>query len=59
MTVPAAAHVDLAAIRHNVGVLRELSPDLMVVVKADGYGHGILPVAEAAVDAGASWLGVA
>jgi alanine racemase len=61
MTVPATAHVDLAAIRHNVGVLRKMSPGagVMVVVKADGYGHGIVPVAEAAVAAGASWLGVA
>jgi alanine racemase len=32
---------------------------LLAVVKADGYGHGAVPVAEAALDAGASWLGVA
>jgi alanine racemase len=32
---------------------------LMAVVKADGYGHGAVPVARAALDAGASWLGVA
>ena len=31
----------------------------MAVVKADGYGHGAVPVARAAVDAGAAWLGVA
>ena len=31
----------------------------MVVVKADGYGHGMLPVARAARSAGAEWLGVA
>src|SRR4051794_13087447 len=30
----------------------------MAVVKADGYGHGAVPVAEAALAAGASWLGV-
>jgi alanine racemase len=31
----------------------------MAVVKADGYGHGLLPCARAALDGGASWLGVA
>src|SRR3712207_913324 len=31
----------------------------MAVVKADGYGHGLLPSARAALDGGASWLGVA
>ena len=31
----------------------------MVVVKADGYGHGMVPVARAARAAGAEWLGVA
>jgi alanine racemase len=58
--------VDLAAIRCNVRRLRELvsagpdpAPALMVVVKADGYGHGMVPVARAARDAGAEWLGVA
>jgi alanine racemase len=54
--------VDLAAIRHNVRRLRELTgPDaeMMVVVKADGYGHGMLASAGAARDAGAEWLGVA
>jgi alanine racemase len=54
--------VDLAAVRHNVRRLRELvGPDvaMMTVVKADGYGHGMVPVAHAAREAGASWLGVA
>lgn len=54
--------VDLGAIRHNVARLRELvgdGPALMVVVKADGYGHGMVPVARAAREAGADWLGVA
>ena len=64
--VPARAEVvvDLAAIRHNVRILRDLvSVDdpvqLMVVVKADAYGHGMVEVAEVARDAGADWLGVA
>lgn len=57
--------VDLAAIRHNVRRLREIttrdgnSPLMMTVVKADGYGHGMLPVAGAAREAGADWIGVA
>jgi alanine racemase len=53
--------VDLDAVRHNVATLREVVAPaaLMVVVKADGYGHGMLEVARAARDAGAEWLGVA
>lgn len=52
--------VDLAAIRHNVRTLRKLTGvAMMVVVKADGYGHGLLPSARAAREAGAGWLGVA
>ena len=52
--------VDLDAVRHNVGVLLAAAPGagLMAVVKADGYGHGAVPVARAALDAGATWLGV-
>jgi alanine racemase len=53
--------VDLGAIRHNVARLRALVAPaaLMVVVKADGYGHGMVPVARAARAAGAAWLGAA
>lgn len=52
--------VDLAAIRSNVRWLAQQTPAaLMVVVKADGYGHGMVPVARAARQAGAQWLGVA
>lgn len=59
--------VDLGAIRHNVRRLRALvapdstepAPALMVVVKADGYGHGMVESARAARAAGAEWLGVA
>ncbi|SOD70396.1 alanine racemase [Jatrophihabitans sp. GAS493] len=54
------AVVDLAAIRSNVETLRAgTSAELMAVVKADGYGHGLLPSARAALAGGASWLGVA
>jgi alanine racemase len=57
----AEALVDLAAIAHNVRVLREHagSAQVMAVVKADGYGHGAVPAARAAVEAGAAELGVA
>ena len=53
--------VDLDAVRHNVAHLREVvaPAEVMVVVKADGYGHGMVEVARAAREAGASWLGVA
>ena len=53
--------VDLAAIRHNVRLLRELAAPaaMMTVVKADGYGHGLVPAARAAREAGAEWVGVA
>ena len=54
------ARVDLAAISRNVATIRELvAPSaVMVVVKANGYGHGAIPVATAAVSGGADWLGV-
>ncbi len=53
--------IDLDAIRHNVRQLSGvISPaKLMAVVKADAYGHGMIPVAKAALEAGAHWLGVA
>ena len=58
---PTVAEIDLGAIRHNVSVLHGRAPDarFCAVVKADGYGHGAVPVARAALDAGASWLAVA
>lgn len=55
----AEVRVDLDAIRENVTRLRAgTSAELMAVVKGDGYGHGMLPVARAALDAGATYLGV-
>jgi alanine racemase len=56
---PTVAVVDLDAIRHNVRVLTPDRSEVMAVVKADGYGHGAVPVARAAIEAGAGWLGVA
>jgi alanine racemase len=50
--------VDLDAVRHNVAMLaRRTQASVMAVVKADGYGHGAVPVARAALEGGATWLG--
>jgi alanine racemase len=55
----AEAVVDLAAIRANTAVLgAHTSAAVMAVVKADGYGHGIVPAARAVLAGGATWLGV-
>ncbi len=58
---PTRAEVDLGAIRHNIGQFASLVAPAKVcaVVKADGYGHGDVPVAEAALEAGAACLAVA
>lgn len=53
--------IDLGAITHNVSVLAAYAAEsgaaTMAVVKGDGYGHGMLPVARAALRGGATWLG--
>ena len=52
---PVWAEIDLGAVRANVRALREhcAPARLLAVVKADGYGHGAVPVARAALEAGA------
>ncbi|MFF4347982.1 alanine racemase [Streptomyces sp. NPDC001530] len=57
----ARAEIDLAALRANVRTLRAHAPSaaLMAVVKSDAYGHGAVPCARAAREAGATWLGTA
>ncbi|CCH80058.1 Alanine racemase [Nostocoides japonicum T1-X7] len=57
----ACVEIDLDAIRDNVAELgrRAGSAEVMAVVKADAYGHGVLPAARAALAGGATWLGVA
>jgi alanine racemase len=57
--LPAEVLVDLDNLRHNVAHLdaRAAGAETMAVVKADGYGHGAVEVARAAVEAGAAWLG--
>jgi alanine racemase len=64
MEIPMDGHpealVDLSAVRDNIAALGRhvRSAAVMAVVKADAYGHGMLPVATAALQAGAGWLGV-
>ena len=53
-------NVDLDAIVNNISLLAaETSTPVMAVVKANAYGHGLIPVANAALNGGALWLGVA
>ena len=56
------AEIDLKAIAHNVAELRRITqPEarLMAVVKANGYGHGAIEIAQCALQNGAASLGVA
>lgn len=55
------AEIDLAAIRHNAGVLSRFAApaELCAVVKAGAYGHGSIEVSRAALEGGATWLAVA
>lgn len=60
-TRPTRVLIDLDAVAHNTKQLRSLVPKakMMAVVKADGYGHGAVPVARTALASGADWLAVA
>jgi alanine racemase len=61
MTRPAWVEIDLGAVRANVEAVRKhLTPgtNYLAVVKANAYGHGDVACAKAALDAGATWLGV-
>lgn len=56
----AVVEVNLEAIKTNIRMLgSKTEASLLAVVKADAYGHGLVPVATTALEAGASWLGVA
>lgn len=59
--LPAWADIDLDAIRDNVARLGELAgdADVMAVIKGDAYGHGLVPVAGAALSGGATYLAIA
>jgi alanine racemase len=62
MSVPQIeAVIDLDAFGANIAALAACAPSsaLMTVVKADAYGHGMVPMARAARAAGSDWLGVA
>jgi alanine racemase len=61
VAVRALARVNLSAIERNVAQLKREAPKaaLCAVVKADGYGHGMVPSALAALRGGATWLAVA
>jgi alanine racemase len=56
---PTVAEIDLEAVRHNVRTVKPPEAEVMAVVKANGYGHRAIPVARAALEGGATWLGVA
>lgn len=57
---PATRIVDLGAIARNIGRIARLNPTpILAVVKADAFGHGIVEVSRTAIEAGATWLGVA
>jgi alanine racemase len=58
---PTWLEIDLPAVSHNVRRLaaRAAGAEVMVVLKADAYGHGAVPVAHTALRSGATWLGVA
>ncbi len=52
--------IDLAQIKENVKeILRISQTEVMAIVKANGYGHGATEIAQASIEAGATWLGVA
>ncbi len=56
------AHINLAQYQQNIHAIRRHIPthtQIMAVVKANAYGLGAGPIAQAAVDAGATWLAVA
>ena len=56
----ASAEINLSAIADNLKLIKnKTNAQVLAVVKADAYGHGLLPVARAAQDAGADWLGTA
>jgi len=52
--------VNLGAIKDNIKAIKKMTgTNVMAVIKANGYGHGVLAVAKAATEAGAAWCGVA
>jgi alanine racemase len=59
-SIGAWVEVGLGAYRHNLReIARHTGTRVLAVVKANGYGHGMVPIARAAIEAGAAYLGVA
>lgn len=58
---PGYAQIDLGALGENIATLQRFAPkaEVMAVVKADAYGHGLELVSQAVLDAGVTWFGVA
>jgi len=59
---PIYAEIDLAAFRHNISEIRRItSPDaeIMAVIKADAYGHGVVDIAKEALASGIKFFAVA
>ena len=59
-TRPTMATIDLNTFKRNLRRLKEhtRSDYFLAVVKTNAYGHGIVPIARAAIEAGADWLGI-
>ncbi len=56
----ACAEIKLSAITQNLKLIKSRTPaDVLAVVKADAYGHGLIPVSKALEEAGADWFGTA
>jgi alanine racemase len=53
------AEINLAHLSHNLAALQKYAPDITAIVKADGYGHGAVPVANTVLAGGVKTLGVA
>ena len=60
MVQRAEVHVNLGAIASNIKKIKgNTQAEVLAVVKANAYGHGLVPVANCALESGATWLGVA
>jgi alanine racemase len=56
----ASAEINLSAITQNFKSIKSrTTADVLAVVKADAYGHGLIPVSKALEEAGANWFGTA
>jgi alanine racemase len=56
----AVAEINLNAIESNLKFIKgKTNAQLLAVVKADAYGHGLIPISKSAIEAGANWLGTA